>query len=100
MPITERQKQHLRALAHSLKPVVMIGQGGVSAGVVNETDLALNAHELIKVKISAGDRELRDEGVALLCERCTAELVQRIGNMAVLYRPNPKKKRPIPLPPD
>ena len=100
MPITERQKQHLRTLAHSRKPVVMVGQGGVSAGVLNETDLALNAHELIKVKISAGDRALRDESVALLCERCTAELVQRIGNMAVLYRPNPKTKRPIPLPPD
>lgn len=98
MPIDEHQKRQLRKLAHALNPVIRVGRAGVSAAVVNETDLALTAHELIKVKIAAGDRTRRDEAITLLCDRCTAECVQRIGNVAVLYRANPKKKRPIILP--
>ncbi len=98
MPLSEPQKRHLRALAHHLKPVVMVGQAGLSEAVLTETDLALTAHELIKVKISASDRAERDTIIERICHRCTAERVQRLGHVAVLFRANPEKKRPLPLP--
>ncbi len=98
MPISDSQRRYLRSLGHALNPVVMVGQGGLSEGVLAETDQALTAHELIKVKLSAGNRTLRDEMVERLCKGSAAELVQRIGHVAVLYRPNPKKKQPLVLP--
>ncbi|MES9961290.1 MAG: ribosome assembly RNA-binding protein YhbY [Sedimenticola sp.] len=93
MPLSNPQKRHLKGLAHSLKPVVMVGQHGLTEGVFNELEIALDAHELIKVRISAGDRDERDEMLAVLVEKSSAELVQRIGNIAVLYRHNPKKPK-------
>lgn len=98
MPINSSQRRYLRSLAHPLDPVVRVGQAGLSEAVLAEADQALTAHELIKVKLSVGDRTLRDELVARLCARSTADLVQRIGQVAVLYRPNPKKKQPLVLP--
>ena len=98
MPISDSQRRYLRSLAHALNPVVMVGQAGLSEAVLVEADQALTAHELIKVKLSAGDRTLRDEMVARLCERSRADLVQRIGHVAVLYRLNPKKKQSLVLP--
>ncbi|MES9869626.1 MAG: ribosome assembly RNA-binding protein YhbY [Sedimenticola sp.] len=93
MPLSNPQKRHLKGLAHSLKPVVMVGQHGLTEGVFNELEIALEVHELIKVRISAGDRDERDEMLAVLVEKSSAELVQRIGNIAVLYRHNPKKPK-------
>ena len=83
-------KKKLRADAHSLKPVVMIGQSGLTAGVLAELDQALNTHELLKVKIRAesDDRKLIN---AQLCAETGAELIQSIGQIAVLYRLNPNK---------
>jgi len=100
MSLSEKQRRHLRKLAHTLKPVVMIGQAGVSKGVLAETDSALSHHELIKVKVSAGERALRDQLIGEIVAHCAAELVQRIGNMAVLYRHNPEQKAPRALPPE
>ena len=91
--LTKSQIRHLRGLAHSLKPVVMIGQHGLRESVLEELDTALDFHELIKVKVSVGDREERDAVIAILVSRSKAELVQRIGNMAVLCRRNPKKPK-------
>ncbi len=83
-------KKKLRAEAHALKPVIMIGQSGLTAAVLAETEQALTSHELIKVKIRA-EREERK----LICERICidtgAELIQAIGQIAVIYRLNPDK---------
>jgi RNA-binding protein len=98
MSLTKPQLTHLKKLAHSLKPVVMVGQHGVSEGVLEETNAALLAHELIKMRISAGDRDERDEMIQQVLAHSGAELVQRIGNVAVLFRANPKKKQPMELP--
>jgi RNA-binding protein len=85
-PLSNAQKRYLRGLAHDLKPVVMIGAKGVGASLLAELDLALEMHELIKVKVAAEDRDQRDAYIAALVEGSGAELVARIGHVAVLYR--------------
>jgi RNA-binding protein len=91
--LTEKQKHHLRGLGHKLKPVVMIGNAGYTAAIRNELELSLKRHELLKVRVSAGDREARDELIKQLCTETAAQLVQRVGNIALLYRRNPDKPR-------
>jgi RNA-binding protein len=91
--LTEKQKQHLRGLGHKLKPVVMIGNAGYTPAIRNELELSLSRHELLKVRVSAGDREARDALIEQLCTETAAQLVQRIGNIALLYRRNPEKPR-------
>jgi RNA-binding protein len=91
--LSERQRRHLRGLAHALKPVVRLGSAGVTAAVVAETARALDDHELIKVKAPGGDREARDAWFAALARRSASAVVQRIGNVAVLYRPRPALPR-------
>jgi len=86
MPLTEKQRKHLRGLGHDLKPVVMIGDAGLTDGVVKEADRALHDHELIKIKVRAGDRAARDALIESLAQRTTSELVTRIGHVAVLFR--------------
>ena len=88
MSLTERQKRHLRKLGHELKPVVMTGADGLKPSVVAEIDLALSSHELIKVKVRAGDRQARDELIKTVCAELDAELVMRIGHVALMYRPD------------
>ncbi|MCW8917571.1 MAG: ribosome assembly RNA-binding protein YhbY [Gammaproteobacteria bacterium] len=90
MSLTEPQKRHLRKLAHNLKPLVIIGSSGLSEGVVNEIDQTMAHHELIKVRVNAMDREERDAMIAAICEALNCSLVQRIGHIAVLYRPAEK----------
>ena len=87
--LTERQRRHLRGLAHALKPVIRLGNAGLTQAVALETDRALADHELIKVKAPGGDREVRDTLFAQLAERTGSALVHRIGNVATLYRPRP-----------
>jgi len=84
--LSNPQKRYLRGLAHSLKPVILVGAKGITDSLAAEASLAIERHELIKVHVAAGDRELRDEWIAELCTRVDAALVARIGNMAVLYR--------------
>jgi len=99
MAITNRQRRWLKARAHPLRPIVSVGQAGVTESVLAELDGALAHHELLKVKVAAGgDREERDAAIEMLVEASGAELVGRIGNVAVLYRPSPKKRDPIVLP--
>ena len=88
--LTDAQRRHLRGLAHALKPVVRLGQAGLTAAVASETARALSDHELIKVKGPGGDREARDALFAELARSTGSVLVQRIGNVAVLYRPRPE----------
>lgn len=94
--LSEKQKKFLRGLAHDREPIVMIGQHGLSAAVSSEFDIALSAHELVKVRARVGNREARDEIFAELAKQSASELVQRIGNVAVFYRP--KKQPRIVLP--
>ncbi|MDD5412308.1 MAG: ribosome assembly RNA-binding protein YhbY [Methylobacter sp.] len=84
------EKKKLRAQAHSLKPVIMIGQSGFTAAVLAEIELALNSHELIKVRIRA-EREDRKQISEKICADTGAELIQNIGQIAVIYRQNPDK---------
>ncbi len=91
--LTERQRRHLRGLAHPLKPVILIGNAGMTDGVVAETARALHDHELIKVRWAGADREARDSGLETLATRTSSTLVTRIGHVAVLYRPRPDLPR-------
>jgi RNA-binding protein len=99
MTLTERQKKHLRGLAHAREPIVLIGQSGLSDGVARELDGALTSHELVKVRARVGDREERDQILEELATRTSSTLVQRIGNVGVFYRPHQDKPRII-LPAD
>lgn len=84
--LSNTQKRYLRGLAHDLKAVLIVGAKGITDALVAEATLALDHHELLKVKIHAGDRELRDEWIGELASRTDAVLVTRIGNVAVFYR--------------
>lgn len=91
--LTASQNRFLRGQAHDLKAMLQVGGKGLTDAVVAEVAAALEHHELIKVKVAAGDREARDTLVDELAERTDASLVQRIGNVAILYRPNEEKRR-------
>lgn len=72
--------------------MVIIGQNGLSANVLAETEVALLAHELIKVKIAHSDRTVRQEIAERLCGELDAAWVQSIGQIVVIYRPKPETK--------
>jgi len=93
MSLTNSQIRYLRGLAHELKPVVMTGNKGLSEAVLKEFAIALDHHELVKVKIGCEDRGERRAQIAELGERSGAELVQSIGRMACFYRRNPEQPR-------
>ena len=97
-PISSQQRRWLKQQAHHLKPVVLLGQAGLTDAVLAEVELALDHHELIKVRANGGDRDERDAEVSAIAARTGAQLVQRIGNIAIYFRSNPKHKDPIRLP--
>lgn len=84
-------RQALKAKAHHLKPVVLLGAKGLTPAVVEETNIALLAHELIKVKINGAEKADRQVIAGELCVQLKADLVQLIGNTAILYRKNNEK---------
>jgi RNA-binding protein len=88
--VNSAEKKKLKAQAHPLNPVVMIGQSGLTEAVLKEINLALDTHELIKVKIRA-ERDDRTAISEQICSETQAELIQSIGQIAVFYRLNPKK---------
>jgi RNA-binding protein len=90
--LTSRQRSHLRSLAHSLEPVVLVGRAGVTDAVVREVDDALEARELIKIRLS-GDREERARAAAAIAEPTGSDLAGQIGRIAILYRENPDPSR-------
>ncbi len=96
--LTPARRSELRAQAHGLSPVVMIGDKGLTDAIFAETDRALAAHELIKVKAATDDREARAAWMTELCERLGAQPVQSIGKILVLWRENPEKKENTPKP--
>jgi RNA-binding protein len=94
--LTPKERQALKALAHGLKPVVLLGSAGLSPSVVKEIDRALLSHELIKVKVPGEDRTEREEVFASLAESLSAARVQAIGKLLVLFRPAPEEAEPAP----
>ena len=91
------QRLALRASAHHLRPMVLLGSAGLTEAVVKETDRALAAHELIKVRIPSDDRDEREHIYAELAARLGAARIQAIGKLVVLYRPRPEEE-PVPAP--
>ena len=83
------QKKRLRALGHSLRPLVLIGKEGLSETLIASADAALKSHELVKVKLERNAPVEREEAARLLAQAAAAALVQQIGRTFLLYRPNP-----------
>ncbi|NOX67582.1 MAG: YhbY family RNA-binding protein [Gammaproteobacteria bacterium] len=93
MTLKESQKKYLRGLGHQLKPTLTVADAGLSESVLLEFDVTLSHHELIKVRVRAGDRENRDAVISDLCQQGTAQLITRIGNVALIYRRNEDKPK-------
>lgn len=91
--LTSNQKRHLRGLAHPLKPVVMLGGKGLTETVLAEIERALNDHELIKVKLNPGDRDQRQQDLQQIQASTNAVAIQRVGNVASLYRRHPEQAK-------
>jgi len=83
--------RYLRSLAHGLKPVVRLGQHGLTDAVSRELDGALEHHELVKVKLSTSEKQARLEQLDALCKSVKAQCIQQIGHTATLFRRNAKK---------
>ena len=96
MALNIKQRQHLKGLAHHRKPVVLVGNAGVTAPLLKEIEIALERHELLKIRLPAGDREERTKMVRRICDAAGAEAVQEIGRVAVIYRPAQKPRLIIP----
>lgn len=96
MSLTGKQRNYLRGLAHHLKPVVMVGDAGVTQAVLEGIKQALEHHELIKIKLRVGDRADRRAAVENICDNTGGEAVQDIGQIAVIFKPanEPKIKLP------
>jgi len=86
--LTPAERKELKGRAHKLDPIVMIGAKGLTDEVVKEVDLALKAHELIKVRAPSLERDAREVAFQALCERTGAEAVQHIGKIFIIYRKN------------
>lgn len=93
MAISPSQRRYLRSLAHDLHPVILLGAKGATEAVVKELDLALSHHELVKVKLSGGDKDEREQQIQFLVEGTRAESVQQIGHIVVLFRRNEEDPR-------
>lgn len=87
MKLNDKQRRYLRGLAHPLKPVILVGNAGMTSAVVAETQRALHDHELIKVRMTGAERDVRDAALQSLAEATGSALVGRIGHVATLYRP-------------
>jgi putative YhbY family RNA-binding protein len=93
MALSPSRRSELRAQAHALDPVVIIGDTGLTDEVLAEIDRSLKAHELIKVRAATDDRDARELWMEKICERLQAEAVQQIGKVLVVYRQNFDKPR-------
>jgi RNA-binding protein len=84
------QRKELRTRSHHLKPVVITGNAGITPAVLKEIGIALDHHELIKVRVNAADKEQRGEMTKMICSELEATLIQAIGHIITIYRPAPK----------
>lgn len=88
--LTGKQRRHLRALGHDLKPLVQVGKGGIDDGLVKAVDQALADHELVKIKVGEGANLDRHEAADTIAAQTHSEIAQVLGNMVLLYRPDPE----------
>jgi putative YhbY family RNA-binding protein len=93
LSLTARERSHLKARAHALEPVVHVGHGGLTEAVYAEIEKALAAHELIKVRAGAAERDDRAAMVDAICVRTGAAHVQSVGKVMVLWRPRPEDEK-------
>ena len=93
--LTTIERKALRAQAHHLNPVVMIGADGLTEAVLKETDAALNAHGLIKVRVLGDDRTARETMYQQMCDQLNAAPIQHIGKLLIIWRPIPEKERTL-----
>ena len=91
--LTPVERSALRAEAHSLKPIVLIGEAGLTEAVMKEIELGLDSHGLIKVRVFGDDREARIEMYETICAQLEAAPVQHIGKLLVLYRPKKEAEK-------
>lgn len=96
--LSKQQITYLKKLAHTLNPVVLIGQHGLNEAVYKEINLQLGAHELIKIKLPAGEKEERVRALEQICQRCQCRRVGLIGRIGIVFKP--AKKSRISLPKD
>ena len=90
--VDKTQLKRFRAIGHHLNPVVTVAGNGLSEAVLNEINRALSDHELIKVRIHADDRDDRKTTIDALIEATAAELIQKVGNVALIYKPAAKPR--------
>lgn len=88
--LSQNQKKFLRGLAHGLNPIIIIGSQGVTDNLMAELERALTHHELLKVKMAAGEREERQAVIDYVVKQTKSQLVQSVGKMFVIYRARPK----------
>lgn len=93
MPLSASQKRYLRSFAHALKPVILVGQKGVTPALLTEFDGALAHHELVKVKLADDERDSRAASIEAIRAHSGADLVQTIGKIACFYKRNPEKSQ-------
>ena len=91
--LTGKQRRHLRALAHPLKPIVQIGKGGIDEGLVTAVDRALADHELVKIKIGEGAGLDRHDAADELAGKTHSQVAQVLGNIVLLYRPDAEEPK-------
>ncbi|MDA8095450.1 MAG: ribosome assembly RNA-binding protein YhbY [Betaproteobacteria bacterium] len=94
--LSSAQRRYLRAAAHRLHPLVLVGEAGLTDAVLHEADRALESHELIKIRIAAATHEMRTRWLEAACERLSAAPVQHIGRTLVIYRPAKEPKLKLP----
>jgi len=99
MPLSKKQRTALKALVHHLNPVVLVGQNGLTEAVIKEIGVALNDHELIKVRISGAERDEKQQMIEEIAAQTGSELVHTIGHTASFFRRHPKNAK-ITLPKD
>ena len=92
--LTAGERRALRARAHHLHPVIMIGAGGLTPAVIKEIDIALKSHELIKIRVPGADRAARGTLIDRICAALGASPVQHIGKILVIFRPRPEPVEP------
>ncbi len=93
MTLTGKQKRHLRSIGNALQPIVRLGKDGIDEGVVRAVDVALERHELIKVKLGSGADEDRHEASEFLATQTKSEVAQVMGGTILLYRRHPKEPK-------
>ena len=94
--LNSKQVSHLKALSHAIKPVVQIGNKGLSDSVINEIKLNLKAHELIKIQVQENDKASRAIILSSICEKVVAESINHIGKQIVIFKANDKTKIVLP----